>query len=86
MAITEKTVQGQWREIKGEIQKAWGKLTDEDLEKTKGDLKSIGSLIQQKYGETEASYGKKVSEIFKRFEAQASEKIKEIKKELKNEH
>jgi uncharacterized protein YjbJ (UPF0337 family) len=84
MTITENTVKGKWREIKGEIQKAWGKLTDDDLEKTKGDLKSIGGLIQQKYGETEASYGKKVSEIFKRYETKASEKIEEIKKDLKN--
>ena len=84
MTITENTVKGKWREIKGEIQKAWGKLTDDDLEKTKGDLKSIGGLIQQKYGETEASYGKKVSDIFKRYETKASEKIEEIKKDLKN--
>jgi uncharacterized protein YjbJ (UPF0337 family) len=71
-------------EIKGDIQKAWGKLTDDDLEKTKGDLKSISGLIQQKYGQTEDSYSKKVSDIFDRFANKADDKFESIKTELKN--
>ncbi len=84
MTINENTIKGKWTEIKGDIQKAWGKLTDDDLEKTKGDLKSISGLIQQKYGETEESYSKKVSDIFDRFANKADDKFESIKTELKN--
>ena len=49
MNLNENTIKGKWLEIKGDIQKAWGKLTDDELEKTKGDMKAIGGLIQQKY-------------------------------------
>jgi uncharacterized protein YjbJ (UPF0337 family) len=61
------TVEGKWKEIKGEVQKAWGKLTDDELEQTKGEMKAVGGLIQQKYGENQDHYGKKLSDIYKDF-------------------
>lgn len=85
MSITnENTIKGKWLEIKGEVQKAWGKLTDDELEQTKGDAKAIGGLIQQKYGATQDSYTKKVDDIFKRFELKKDEAIDTVKAKLKN--
>jgi uncharacterized protein YjbJ (UPF0337 family) len=69
MTLNENIVLGKWTEIKDEIQKAWGKLTEDELEKTKGDMKAIKGLLQQKYGELEATYDKKVKDIFEKFKA-----------------
>lgn len=33
MKVNENTTKGKWLEMKGDIQKAWGKLTDDDLDK-----------------------------------------------------
>ena len=41
MAINENTIKGKWLEIKGDVRKAWGKLTDDELEQTKGDMTAI---------------------------------------------
>lgn len=68
MKINENTTKGKWLEIKGDVQKAWGKLTDDDLEKSKGDMKKIAGLIQQRYGETQKSSSEKLADIFKRYE------------------
>ncbi len=79
MTINQDTVNGKWLEIKGEVQKAWGKLTSDEIEQTKGDLKSIAGLVQQKHGENKEQFEKKFSEITHRFiEAKeaAAEKIK----------
>ncbi len=84
MTVNENTIKGKWLEMKGDIQKAWGKLTDDELEKTKGDMKAIGGLIQQRYGETQNSYSKKLSDIFKRFETKKDETIDKVKKNVKN--
>ena len=51
MNVNEQIIKGKWLEIKGEVQKAWGKITDDELDKANGDLKSITGLVQQKYGE-----------------------------------
>lgn len=70
MKENHNTIQGQWLKFKSELQKAWGELTDDELEKTKGDLKQIGGLIQRKYGENEERYAKKLSNLLASFKAE----------------
>ncbi len=82
--INENTVKGKWKEIKGDIQSAWGKLTDNELETTKGDIKQIGGLIQQRYGEAEEKYGKKLSDIFNKFKDQKDQTVDSAKNSIKN--
>jgi len=68
MKVNENTTKGKWLEMKGDIQKAWGKLTDDDLDKAQGDMKKIAGIIQQRYGETQKGTNEKLSDIFKRHE------------------
>ena len=81
MIINEDTVKGKWLEIKGEIQKSWGKLTSDELEQTKGDMKSIAGLVQQKYGEDKDKFQKKYDEILSRFKNKKN--IEQTKIDLK---
>ena len=81
--MNENTMQGKWLEIKGEVQKAWGKLTDDELTQTKGDMKSIGGLIQQKYADQHETYGQKLNDIFRRFENKKDHAVDSIKDSLK---
>ena len=83
MQPNENTIKGKWLEIKGDIQKSWGKLTDDELEVTKGDLKQIGGLIQQKYGEAQDSYGQKLSAILHRFEDKKDQLVDSVKEAIK---
>ncbi len=76
MTINEDIVKGKWKEIKGEVQKAWGNLTNDELDKTKGDVKSIAGLVQQRYGHNKEKFDKTFSEIVGKF----SEGIKETLK------
>ena len=60
-------VKGKWNEVKGEVRKAWGKLTDDDLESTKGDFEKIGGLIQKHYGQTKQEVSDKLKSIRDRY-------------------
>ena len=82
--MNENTMSGKWLEIKGEVQKAWGKLTDDELTQTKGDMKSIGGLIQQKYADQHETYGQKLSDIFRRFEDKKDSAVKGVKDSLRS--
>ena len=84
MALNENIVKGKWLEIKGDIQKAWGKLTDNELEKAKGDMKAISGLIRQRYGMKEDEYEGKLSDIFKKFENKKDKFADDVKKSLRN--
>ncbi len=84
MHMNENLIKGKWKEIKGEIQKSWGKLTDDELEKTKGDMKAIGGLIQQRYGHAQEKSRDTITEIFKRFESNKNKAVIDLKKKIKH--
>jgi uncharacterized protein YjbJ (UPF0337 family) len=43
-------IDGTWEQVKGSIQKAWGKLTNDDLDVIEGDRKQLSGKIQERYG------------------------------------
>lgn len=77
--MNESMVSGKWNEIKGEIQKTWGKITGDELEQTKGDAKAISGLLEQRYGIAKDEASTKLSGIFNKY----SDKIDEGKDKLR---
>ncbi len=67
MHFNEDTIKGKWQEIKGDVQKAWGKLTDDEIEETKGNVKAMAGLVRQKYGNEKADFENKFEEIVSRY-------------------
>ena len=78
--MNDSIAKGKWTEIKGEIQKAWGNLTGDDLEKTKGNLKSISGLIEQKYGHKKDDISSKLDGIMAKFGQKADSAMDSAKK------
>lgn len=55
--------EGKWEQLKGQIQKKWGKLTDDDIDMVKGDAKILAGIIQERYGITKEEAEKKIDEF-----------------------
>jgi uncharacterized protein YjbJ (UPF0337 family) len=77
--MNEETVKGKWNEIKGEIKTQWAKMTDDELDKTLGNVVSIAGLVQQRYGAKKEEVQTKLDGIMAKF----SEKTEEIKNKMK---
>jgi len=45
-------IKGQWKQVKGEIRKQWGKLTDDEIEMIAGERDILIGKLQEKYGYT----------------------------------
>nr|BFD68962.1 hypothetical protein HAGR004_39840 [Bdellovibrio sp. HAGR004] len=60
-------IQGKWKEIKGDLRKAWGNITDDEWEKTKGDATAIAGIIQQKYGIAKEEASEKVGGVLAKY-------------------
>jgi uncharacterized protein YjbJ (UPF0337 family) len=43
-------VEGNWKQIKGQIKEKWGKLTDDDLNVINGRRDQLEGKIQERYG------------------------------------
>jgi uncharacterized protein YjbJ (UPF0337 family) len=52
MAINVQELQGQWNQLKGEVRRRWGQLTEDDLNWTGGNIDHLIGRIQQRTGET----------------------------------
>src|SRR5215470_2544756 len=50
--ITRQELEGQWNQVKGKIQSRWGDLTDDELQRAKGNANELVGVIQQRTGET----------------------------------
>lgn len=48
--VNKDIIEGKWEQVKGEVQKKWGKLTDDDLDVIKGDAKILAGKLQERYG------------------------------------
>ena len=48
--MNKKILEGNWDQLKGNIQNKWGELTDNDLESIKGDITILAGKIKGKYG------------------------------------
>lgn len=70
-------MEGKWNEIKGNLQKTWGKVTDDEWEQTKGDATAIAGILQQKYGFAKEDASKKVDDFMKRYSSETSDQLKE---------
>ena len=55
--------EGKWEQVKGQIQKNWGKLTADDIDMIEGDAKILAGVIQERYGITKAEAEKKIDEF-----------------------
>lgn len=58
MNTTKDILIGRWHEVKGQVRKQWGKLTDDDLARLSGKTEELVGVLQQRYG-----YGKVQAEI-----------------------
>jgi uncharacterized protein YjbJ (UPF0337 family) len=49
--VNTQVLQGQWTQVRGQLKKKWGQLTDDDLRFANGNLDQLIGKIQQKTGE-----------------------------------
>lgn len=66
--FNQEIFKGKWTEFKGGVRNIWGRLTDDDVERTKGNLTSLTGVIQTKYGETVDSVKKKLDQLLSSFD------------------
>ncbi|HEY5558038.1 CsbD family protein [Acetobacterium sp.] len=55
--------EGKWEQFKGEVQKRWGKLTNDDLDVVKGDVRILVGQLQEKYGMTKEAAEKAIEDL-----------------------
>ncbi len=43
-------LEGEWKQMRGQVREGWGKLTDDDLDTIAGKRDKLVGTLQEKYG------------------------------------
>ena len=62
--MNKDTIEGKWTQLKGKARAKWGDLTDDELEKTKGNAQQLAGLIQERYGKTREAAEEEVRRFY----------------------
>lgn len=57
---------GKWKQLKGDIKKQWGKLTDDDLDQAEGNWDKFVGRLQERYGKSREETDKEAKSFFDR--------------------
>ncbi|MFO7584455.1 MAG: CsbD family protein [Anaerolineales bacterium] len=60
-------LKGKLLQLRGEMKKTWGNLTDDDLQKFTGEVDKLAGIIQERYGITREQAEKQAKEFMARF-------------------
>lgn len=66
--MNEDILQGKWKQLQGEIQKQWGKLTDDDIDIVEGNYEKLIGRIQERYGWQRARAEREVDDFLNQHE------------------
>lgn len=63
--MNKDTMQGNMKEIRGNIKAKWGKLTDNDLTEVEGNMEVLTGKVQKAYGKSKDEAEREVKEFRK---------------------
>jgi uncharacterized protein YjbJ (UPF0337 family) len=69
-------LKGKWNQIKGDLKKSFGKLTDDDMLVIEGDATKAAGLLQERYGYTREEAEKHWNAFTSRFD----DAVKDVKR------
>lgn len=59
-------MEGKWKQLKGEVKRQWGKLTDDELDQIEGNKDKLVGLVQERYGYARDRAAQEVDEFMNR--------------------
>ncbi len=65
--LNENVLKGKWNQIKGKIKQQWGDLTDDDIDRIRGNRAELIGILQEKHGKTQAEAEREVDQFLSAF-------------------
>lgn len=68
------TLEGKWKQMRGEARSWWGKLTDDDLDRAAGKFEVLTGILQEKYGYSREQAGDEIDKRVTEYETKLKSK------------
>jgi uncharacterized protein YjbJ (UPF0337 family) len=63
-------LQGNWKQLRGQVKEWWGQLTDDDLDQISGKRDKLVGMLQERYGFSRDRAEQEVNKRFRDFDRQ----------------
>jgi uncharacterized protein YjbJ (UPF0337 family) len=60
-------IEGNWKQMKGQVRQQWGKLTDDDIDRLHGKREELEGLLQERYGLAKDEANRQIDDWSRRF-------------------
>jgi uncharacterized protein YjbJ (UPF0337 family) len=60
-------MQGKWKQMRGEMKRLWGKITDDEFDKIEGNQDKLIGILQEKYGYSREKAEEEVGRCFESY-------------------
>jgi len=61
-------LKGKWNQMKGELKRKWGQLTDDDWTTISGDKDKLIGKLQERYGHTKDNAAREVDDFLRGYD------------------
>jgi len=78
--VNTQVLQGQWNQVRGQLKKKWGQLTEDDLKFTNGNIEQLVGRIQHKTGEAREA----IESFLDEMTAQGASAVSQAAESVKN--
>ena len=73
--MNKDVLEGRWKQIRGEVKKQWGKLTDDEVDRIEGSTDKLAGSLQERYGFGKKEAKEKVADFMERMERKFNPQI-----------
>ncbi len=72
--MNSEILKGNWEQLKGEVRKTWGKITDSEVQKMEGNYDALVGKLRERYGYTLEDTQTKVNAFLEGLQRQVDKK------------
>lgn len=66
--MNQDIIQGQWKQVSGQLRNWWGRLTDNDVQQIQGNRDKLVGLLQERFGWTKEQANAEVNRRMMEYE------------------
>ncbi len=67
--MNEDMMKGRWKQVRGDVKKWWGRLTDDDIQRIEGSSDKLAGLLQERYGYSRQAALEEIADFLEKVEA-----------------
>ena len=73
--MNDDILEGNWKQIKGQVKETWGRLTDDEMQQIEGHRDRLVGILQEKYGYTQQEAKDSINDFLDQFEEDLQKNI-----------